>query len=112
MINQRIAEALGICLHDTTWDSPGMKCSKCGYEGIDLTGLTICGFESWDGFGVIMDKGPKQEWWGKFIGYLNTNDFNFADISGHGYECIPIYYINPSHLAEALEEFLKERSNE
>ena len=72
--NKIIAEALGLCWHE--WEAtqfPHCKCKHCGEViiGIEEDG-TEHDFSTWPGFGIIMEKGWKREWWLIFWEWLYT----------------------------------------
>ncbi|MFA6315762.1 MAG: hypothetical protein WC648_05345 [Candidatus Paceibacterota bacterium] len=136
MNNQLIAEALGN--PKSSW-----WCPRCGlitdgskitnnethderYGGCGLDVFYAPDFSTSEGFFVIMEKGPKQEWWDDFWSYIYEKARGDYGKRTNGREMSPNYfwqtwlipgfkplketYLNPLRMVDALEEFLKERS--
>jgi hypothetical protein len=90
-----------LCWHENLKEA--LRCYKC------ITNYYEFDFSTAQGFFVIMEEGPKQDWWVSFVYYL------WCKRHGHPVwdsSCIPTEYINPPRMADALEEFLKEKNNE
>ena len=109
--DKRIAEALGLCWH--LWGDGGepnvWRCDYCGEYAtkIHASGpLPQYSFSTFDGMGLILQKGPDREWWESFLTYLHYHgSFAIAHT--------PFLHIDllqdPDRLANELYTFLKER---
>jgi hypothetical protein len=104
MNNKLISEALGIHWHDFINNNPECVCGeyRCKAKNTD--------FSTPEGFFVIMEEGPKQKWWYRFL--WKINGLSLDEDNDPINNCLPIELINPSRMANALGEFLKEKNNE
>ncbi len=117
--DQIICEALGLCWHNFDNDSGSTNftlCRKCGKWKSELSSERQYNpdFSTPEGFFLIMDEGPKQEWWYKFVYWMQEQDSEFLSCILPVYRCelIPKKFINSVVISNALDQFLKERSKE
>ncbi len=124
--NKMIAEALGLCWHEWVLPEgchagePAKKCKYCGqfvalYYISNLQEhypqLVNHPFDTWDGFRLIVENGPKQNWWNEFVclnPYVFIIFYNMVDPTQFGGWAITQDYIGPK-LGIALTEWLERR---
>jgi len=118
--NRIIAEALNLCWHE--WDKVSCKdnsafyiweCTKCDETwGGNNPPVDKLVFDSWPGFGLIMERGPGREWWKGFckgIGFKYYYDFLCAPKLR---AFIEVKYIDPPVMRDTLSLWLKEHEGE
>ena len=113
-----IAEALGLCWHNI-YDR--MSALTNTDTGVTKVFCDVCeqwveppnpNFSTFDGMGLILQKGPKREWWYRFLQHLEDKGYATFISSPNGTNCI--WYLSvwmvkdPDHLANKLYTFLKE----
>lgn len=101
--NKRIAKVLGLCWHEWSYTPKISVCLKCKTE--DPQNIS---FDTWEGFRLIIENGPKMEWWNEFI-RQNRHVFVITELAGKPLTekwAIKHAYIGPK-LAVALNEFLE-----
>ena len=124
--DEKIAKALRLCWHELTYldvSAPmqrevGCPCGWSGGEwGKEEHLESNPDFSTFDGMGLILQKGPEREWWLQFMLYIK------AFYLGHAHDLVKEgwkqgHYIHPSllqdpdDLADNLKQFLDERGGE
>ena len=56
---------------------------------------------SWEGFGLLWERAEKAEWWGEFMFYQLCSMYNEQG----GKEGVPVKFIPPTRLLDALYEY-------
>ena len=112
--NKIIAEALGLCWHVRKYsiNSPTFgRCIKCG-----VIYASHPDFSTWDGFGLIMERGTERRWWKCFINKIGG--FSSIDLLEDDQELmepddyIPVSTINPPIMFTELSTWLSENEKE
>ena len=128
--DKKIAEALGLCWHEQDnalpWNSwPQCVCGRWFIDLIDLEahikGNTF-NFSTFDGIGLILQKGPEREWFNEFAYWLEDKGDTPIRMQ---YHVLPSkttwnpleteYFLStrllqdPDRLANELDTFLKEQ---
>lgn len=108
--DKRIAEALGLCWHNIQYEEDPhyiFICTDCGETFEDDENL-LPNFSTFDGMGLILQKGPEKEWWQWFI--VNKVGRVHGLMLKKTY-FIEVYYLqDPDKLADELYQFLKEET--
>lgn len=121
--NRLITEKLGICWHEIEWvEGQGLHCKACGVWAVTYDDphwhypdkLRNPDFSHRDAFWIIMEEGPKQEWWKSFMrktSYYQPMMHYNEDMTEYLRDEYSIRqdYIGP-RLAESLLDFIKNRA--
>lgn len=117
--NRMIAEVLGLCWHDNDaqdWLIKNNKklCEKCNkWVEINIderySFKDNISYSTWEGFRIIMENGPKQEWWNCFV----TDSMDVFHCQWVGYDPKLSWSIYPDYIGPAfaieLTRFLEGR---
>ena len=103
-----LTEQMGECWHEWNGQSSGLTCNNCGMRvAYHTNSPKNPDFATWTGFGKLWEWAKGQEWWWGFIDDCIPNpDWN--NILPNLYPILNL--INPDNLANALYEFLKEKT--
>ena len=107
--NKIIAEALGLCWHVRKYsiNSPTFgRCIKCG-----VIYASHPDFSTWDGFGLIMERGQTKKWWIKLWCCLwdceaSSEDFLNVLMSGESFMRM-LSYVDPAVMCAKLSTWLE-----
>jgi hypothetical protein len=122
-----LTEAMGGCWH-TYADNPDVyfhftkmcqeaECVVCrdivpleSKEALSAPEPTQNDFSTWPGFGKLWEWAQQQEWKVQFAKYLGCSYCVSSDPAQTGISSLRVEFIHPDRFANAVYEFLKERT--
>jgi len=107
-----IAKALGVHWHK--WlSNTALVCYHCKDADYDTRGLclrkTNPDFSTWEGFGLIMERGPGRKWWEAFSYCVQQTRTPYAYWRK---DLWPIDLLNPTKTHDTLFSWLSENEGE